>query len=466
VVAGAPGDLPPGLNAIKHLKNADLTIVAAPRGGEIALAKQLRKKGRRAGVNRIAYANATVNDPTFSLQWHFQTVQAQSAWDTSTGSGVVVAVLDTGLATAGASDGIGCTVSGTDTVNNDNSPLDDDGHGTHVAGTIAQQTQNGVGVAGLAYSACIMPVKVLDDSGSGSFADIADGMYFAVNNGADVINMSLGTDAKFQVRNDPFMDPALDYAYSNDVTVVCSAGNESQRKNVGYPAIYPTTIGVGATDYRDRVPRYSNKGDGLDIVAPGGDNTRDDNGDGYADGVLQETFDGTSWGYYFFSGTSMASPHVAAAAALLISSGVATSPDAVFNALTSTAKDLGNSGYDSTHGWGLLQAADALVGPPPPPPCTDSDGDGFCAEDGDCDDSDAAVNPSATEVCDGIDNDCDGTVDEGCGGGCIDNDGDGWCIEDGDCDDSDPNIHPGRPDKGGRWGRDGLDNDCNGVIDG
>ncbi len=159
----------------------------------------------------------------------------------------------------------------------------------------------------------------------------------------------------------------------------------------------------------------------------------------------------------------MASPHVAAAAALLIASGVATTPDEVFDALTSSAKDLGNAGYDSTHGWGLLQAADALSGPPP---CTDTDGDGFCAETDDCDDGDASVNPSAAEVCDGIDNDCDGTIDEGCGGGCTDNDGDGWCIEEGDCDDSDPNVNPGRPDKGGRWGRDGIDNDCNGVIDG
>lgn len=466
VISGSPSELPAGLRAIKYLPHANLTVAAAPRGGEAALARRLQAKGRRAGVNRIAQASATVNDPIASFQWHLANVQAQAAWDITTGTGVTVAVLDTGLAESGSRDGIGCVRSGYDVVNRDYNPHDGHGHGTHVSGTIAQRTQNGIGVAGLAYGSCIMPVKVLSDSGSGSFADIANGIYYAVDNGAQVINMSLGVSARYGIRNDSVMDPALDYAWNNGVTVVCASGNDGHRKNVSYPAIYPTTIAVGATDFRDSVTRYSNQGDGLDLVAPGGNTQRDDNGDGYADGVLQETLNGSSWGYYFFNGTSMACPHVAAAAAMLISSGVVVSPQDILDTLTQTAADLGSTGYDSSSGWGLLQVANALG---VSPPCTDSDNDGWCVEDGDCNDSDPTVNPGAQEICDdGIDNNCDGTADEGCGNppGCTDSDNDGWCVENGDCDDNNSNVYPGHPDKGGRWGRDGLDNDCNGVIDG
>lgn len=512
VINGAPETIPDGYNIVKYLPNANLTIIKVSPGKERGHIQKLTAKGFSANLNLKANAFFTVNDEFYSFQWHFPMVQSEQAWNINNGSGVTVAVLDTGLRLNGV-DGIGCVVSGTDIVNSDSDPADGDGHGTHVSGTIAQATENNTGVAGLAHGACIMPVKVLDDNGSGSFADIAEGVYYAVDNGAKVINMSLGTSARFNLRNDPVMDPALDYAYSNGVTVVCASGNDGFKKNVSYPAIYPTTIAVGAVDLQSKVPRYSNKGAGLDLVAPGGDASADRNNDGFADGVLQETYVNGAWGYWFYEGTSMASPHVAAVAAMLYSYGIANDADSAYQAITSTALDLGNSGYDSTSGHGLVQAYNALlyngnsctdndgdgycidvdcddndatINPGSSEVCgdgkdnncdgvvdegcgsgcTDNDGDGVCLEDGDCNDNDSEVFPGNQEICDGKDNNCDGVIDEGCGSGCTDNDGDGVCVEDGDCDDNNSHVYPGHNDTKGRWGRDGVDNDCNGVIDG
>ncbi len=464
-VYATPDELP-GQTVAKFLPAGRITVLKTQPGREFGLAQRLRESGFVAGVNLRAQAFQTagaVNDPLYSpYQWHLAHVQSEQVWPTAIGSGAKVAVLDTGLATNGSRDGIGCVVAGYDFVNGDNDPVDGDGHGTHVSGTIAQATNNHTGVAGLAYGSCIMPVKVLDDSGSGSFSDIAAGIYWAVDAGANVINMSLGINARFGITSDPIMNPALDYAYAHDVTVVCASGNDGSRKNVSYPASYNTTIAVGATDYANQVTRYSNKGTGLDLVAPGGDSA-DLNGDGYMDGVLQETFGTGGWGYYFFTGTSMASPHVAAAAAILIGAGSATTPDEVYSALTGSALDLGVPGYDSTSGYGLLQVFDALGGVGP----IDADGDGFIPPD-DCNEGDPSINPGASEICgDFVDNNCDGVIDEGCAvGGCTDQDGDGWCVEDGDCNDADPQVYPGHQDSKGRWGRDGVDNDCNGIIDG
>jgi serine protease len=263
VVAGDPSALPPGYNFIKYLPNADLTVVEVESGREWGRIQSLRAKGFRANLNLIAKASVFIpNDQYYPYQWHFPMVQSEQAWGVTDGTGTIVAVLDTGLATGG-SDGIGCVKPGYDAVNRDADPDDGDGHGTHVSGTIAQNTNNSTGVAGLAHGACILPVKVLDDTGSGTFADITEGIFYAVDNGANVINMSLGTNARYNLRNDPVMDPALDYAYDNGVTVVCASGNDSSRKNVSYPAIYPTTIAVGAVDFSGTVTRYSNKGYGF-----------------------------------------------------------------------------------------------------------------------------------------------------------------------------------------------------------
>ncbi|WP_020409714.1 S8 family serine peptidase [Hahella ganghwensis] len=413
-------DLVPGNMIKRQHRNAGIVVLEVTPGAEQQEIARLKKMGIQAHLNRIARKFVTTGDPFSSYQWHFDNVQAQQAWTLSTGEGVTVAILDTGLNNGGP-DGIHCVVSPASMLGNASGAHDGDGHGTHVSGTVGQSTGNGVGVAGLAHGSCIMPVKVLNDEGSGTFSDIAAGIVYAVDQGAKVINMSLGIDARFGITRDPVMDPALDYAYASGVTVVAAAGNDGFRKNVSYPAIYKTTLSVGATDYNNSLVRYSNQGTGLDLVAPGGNLSADGNGDGYADGVLQETFDGNGFGYWFYQGTSMASPHVAATAALLIANGTASHPDDIKSALTQTALDLGESGPDKKYGFGLVQAYSALLwvaGSPLPVPegsCTDLDGDGVCFEEGDCDDNNAQVHPGMNEKGkrsrDGLDNDCNGIID-------------------------------------------------------
>lgn len=372
VVKASPAALPDGVELIRYLPHAGLSVVKAERGQEMAQVRKLGQHGHRAALNRVAYATATVPDGFYrqGLQWNFTRVDVETAWESSRGRGVVVAVLDSGLRLGGLETPTNLLIlAGSDIVNRDDDPSDDLGHGTHVSGTIAQETGNdteegtyGGGCAGIAYEATIMPVKVLGADGSGSFADIAEGICFAVNQGAQVINMSLGTAAVYAIASDPVMDPALDYAYDEGVVVVCAAGNDASRVNVSYPAMHPTTIAVGATDFANKVTRYSNKGAGLDLVAPGGDTGKDLNGDGYADGIMQETYSASyGWSWYFYQGTSMAAPHVTAIVALMLALDDALTPDQVRAILAGTALDLGATGYDSTSGYGLAQAGDAVL---------------------------------------------------------------------------------------------------------
>ena len=429
----------------RHFEGIQAGLYHLQDGEDVySVVAEMRASGRYRWVEPDYERTVSVNDPYRSYQWHFDAVNAEAAWGYSTGLGVVVAVVDTGVS-SGSSDGIGSLTTGYDYVNNDSNAADDNGHGTHVAGTIAQATDNNAGVAGLAYDATIMPVKVLDRFGSGYTSDVVSGINYAVTNGADVINLSLGSSSYSSSEA-----AAVLSAYNNGVFVAAASGN-SGTSSVDYPAAYSGAVAVGATRYGDTRASYSNRGSALDLVAPGGDTSRDDNGDGYVDGVLQETFSGSTWSYYFFQGTSMAAPHVAAAAALLMAEG-ATSSEAE-SALIDTASDLGTSGWDSSYGWGLIQPDAALASLTP---ATDADGDGY-DETADCDDSDASINPGEAEVCgDGIDNDCDG-YDDVC---LVDADGDGY-DEAADCDDSDDSINPGAEEVCG----DGIDNDCDGYDD-
>jgi serine protease len=293
------------------------------------------------------------NDPYFSYQWHLSAVGIPGAWDYATGEGVVVAVIDTGVSEG--RDGFGRLLDGYDFIDGDARPDDPEGHGTHVAGTVAQATGNGFGTAGVAPGASILPVRVLGARG-GSMTTVADGIVYAVDEGADVINLSLGSGGATRL-----LYSAIEYAERNGVVVVGASGNAGAGR-VDYPAAFDMVLAVGATDALGQVTRYSNEGNALDLVAPGGDTGADATGDGYSDGVLQETYEYGSLGFRFYEGTSMAAPHVAGAAALLVEM-VGNNPGEIRELLTASARDIGRSGYDTSSGWGELdiEAAVALA---------------------------------------------------------------------------------------------------------
>lgn len=318
---------------------------------------------RDGPLDRVVHWVAGGDDPRREEQWGLTAVGAESAWGWGAdGSGVVVAVIDTGVtASAGRRfapvedlDGVKF-VSGYDFVNDDENPDDGHGHGTHVAGTIAQATDNGKGVAGLAPGARIMPIKVLSDEGYGSTADIADAIRFAADEGAQVINMSLGGGGHSAVLAD-----AVKYAHDKGVFVACAAGN-SGTPTVEYPAAYPGAFAVSSVGPTGELAFYSSHGKQIQLAAPGGD-TRSG---GQAGGVLQNTVDRERPQrrdfYAAWQGTSMATPHVAGAAALVISAGV-EGPERVAEVLREAALKLppeAQAGVNR-YGAGVLDAAEAV----------------------------------------------------------------------------------------------------------
>ena len=248
------------------------------------------------------------NDPEYRKQWNFRNINVESAWDQTKGEGITIAVIDTGV-TQVPDLKLTKFVPGYDFVNNRENTADDNGHGTHVAGVIAQSTNNGYGVAGIAHLAQIMPLKVLSADGGGTVADIAEAIKFAADNEADVINLSLGGGGASRL-----LEEAITYAYDKGVVIVAAAGNENLNA-ASYPARYPKVIGVTATDFEDAKADYANYGAGVDLAAPGGTETNK---------ILQNTIDPSTGESVFvgFQGTSMAAPHVAGVAALIKASGI------------------------------------------------------------------------------------------------------------------------------------------------
>lgn len=302
----------------------------------------------------------TPNDPLNYLQWHFGDIGMGSAWDISGGgsSEVRVAVIDSGIAN-GLSDFSGTNFDlswAHDYVTGGSSAYDTDGHGSHVAGTIAQTTNNNTGVAGVAFNSTLIPMRVLDDDGYGTWDWAAAAIDRAIAAGADVINMS------FSGGYSSVMQEAVQRAYDAGVFMVAAAGNSGG--GIEYPAAYSQVLAVGATTMGFGLASYSSRGSDM-VVAPGGDYA-DRDGNGYVDGVLQQYVDGDYW---FYAGTSMASPHAAGLAALLISraKNLGVLPDKNSGRvdwlrwlMTSTTLDLGSGGQDGTYGYGQIRAENAL----------------------------------------------------------------------------------------------------------
>jgi serine protease len=281
------------------------------------------------------------DDPEYSKQWNFRSINVEQAWDETKGGGITVAVIDTGISKVPDLKATNF-VEGYDFVNDRIDASDDQGHGTHVAGTIAQSTNNGYGVAGIAYEAKLMPIKVLAASGGGTIADIAEGIKFAADRGANIINMSLGGGGESNL-----MKEAIDYAHKKGVVIIAAAGNSNQNASA-YPARYPHVISVAATGAAGEKAPYSNFGAGVDIAAPGGSNTGK---------ILQNTIDPRTGESAFleFQGTSMAAPHVAGVAALIEASGV-SEPDRVRQILLQSARKVKEDPLNH-YGAGHLDAA-------------------------------------------------------------------------------------------------------------
>ena len=294
-----------------------------------------------AEPNYQVNTEAAPDDPYYAMQWSLASIAVERAWETvplAKRSAVTIAILDTGI-TKDHEDLQENIVPGYDFVNNDNDPEDNLGHGTHVAGIAAGIANNGKGIAGVASGSKIMPVKVLDDEGNGSYATIINGIQYAADHGADVINLSLGSTGTSSAMQD-----AVNYAISRGANVVAAAGNSGGP--VMFPANCDGVIAVGAIDNTGNRADYSNYGPELDVVAPGSN--------------ITSTFMSSSSSYASMTGTSMASPAVAGVVALVRAANPSLSPPAVIDIIHQSAQDLGSPGFDDDYGYGLVNASKAV----------------------------------------------------------------------------------------------------------
>ena len=332
-----------------------IEVAEVDPSGQAAIIAALSRDPRVEHAEPMAVYRASFvpNDPLYATkQWHLQRVGAEAAWHYSCGRGVTVAVIDTGIACFDKGPfSRGTDLAGTrceggwNFVDDSGQAYDDHGHGTHVAGTIAQTTNNGMGTAGLAFCATLMPVKVLTKQGFGTVANVAEGIRYAADEGAQVINLSLGGPIKSGILED-----AVKHALAKGVVVVAAAGNSG--RSVGWPAAYPGVVAVSATDSNDKIAWFSSRGREVSIAAPGVAVTQQTVCNGGRDKC--EVF-GT------FNGTSMASPHVAGVAAMVEALGV-TDGVSVRRTLESTARHPDGSGSaadEDLFGSGILDAAAA-----------------------------------------------------------------------------------------------------------
>ncbi len=340
----------------QFLKDQQLTLVKQDGKVNYLLAKtakstdinKLAAKLRKNHIVELAQPNYVYqtfgrpNDPLYYRQWQLNKTNAEQAWNVTKGKpAVTIAVLDTGV-DVNHPDLKNNIVPGTNTVNPLKSVRDDDGHGTHVAGIIAATANNGLGVSGVASNCKIMPVKVFDYWG-GSDVSVADGLIWAADHGAKVVNMSFGSGYKSSL-----LGEAIEYAKKKGVVMVAAAGNWASEE-ISYPAALSDVIAVSATDENDKLASFSSYGPEIDICAPG-------------DKVFSTFWDSHKGSSYCdMSGTSMASPMVAGLAGLLLSNNPKLNDESVRQIIESSAKDLGDKGWDPKYGHGRIDIYKALT---------------------------------------------------------------------------------------------------------
>jgi serine protease len=381
-----------GVTAQRRSLQVQTVSDAAISKQETLLARRaLRKRAdvESVSLNTIVQPSVTPNDPYYGLQWHYPLIHLPEAWDITTGDpNVVVAVVDTGVR-LDHPDLAGSFVAGYDFIQDpvrarDGNGIDPDPndpgdkgagagssfHGTHVAGTIAAATNNGIGVAGVSWGSKVMPVRVLG-KGGGTMYDVMQGVAFAAGlpndsgtvpaKKADVINLSLGGGGF-----DDAAQTLFNQVRAQGVIVVAAAGNQSTSAP-SYPAAYDNVVSVAAVDLNRNPAPYSNFGSTVDVAAPGGDTSVDRNADTFADGVLSTLADDTvsplTFGYVFYQGTSMATPHVSGVFALMRSVNPALTPASIDTMLASgmLTDDLLTPGFDPQTGWGLIDAQAAVI---------------------------------------------------------------------------------------------------------
>lgn len=351
--AGAQGSLrTEGLQALEVVPYSDVLRVQVPPGQELETVNELLTRGdiEFAEPNYIAYALDTVpNDSFYSFQWGLPKIAAPAAWDITTGSNITVAVVDTGIDLSHPDFSCsGKLVNGKNFVNPQAAPDDGNGHGSHVAGIAGACSNNSLGIAGLAWGAQLMPVKVLDDAGSGTYAAVSAGIRYAADSGVKIINLSLGGPADSSA-----LKEAVQYAYDRGALVVAAAGNcavggfncDGKINPDIYPAAYNTVMAVAATDQSDYRASFSEYRPYVEVAAPGVSIYSTSKNDGYA----------------WLSGTSMASPYVAGLAALIWSVDPSLSRDKVRSIIQLSADDLAPAGKDDYFGYGRINAGKALL---------------------------------------------------------------------------------------------------------
>jgi thermitase len=283
--------------------------------------------------------NFTPNDNLYSrYQWNLPLIETVQGWQVNRGAkDVVVAVVDTGVDLKHP-DLQGQLLPGYNVISGSDSPQDDVGHGTHVSGVIAALVNNNLGVAGMTWYNKVLPVKVLDQTGAGSTYSVAQGIIWATDHGAKVMNLSLGNYA-----DSGFLHDAIKYAYDKDVALIAASGNDNTERP-GYPAAYPEVFAVAATDSENKKAPFSNYGDYIDVAAPGVS--------------IASTYPNNQ--YAALSGTSMASPHVTALAALIRSTNPMLKNTEVYEVMRQSAQDLGSPGRDKYFGFGLIDVVKAV----------------------------------------------------------------------------------------------------------